>query len=149
MAKRHVLREGIEEHAKSGTYNRFAFSGNVPRGTHTRSEVFLIRVVKAAQTGLSDLGQREASSPRCGRDACDVAQQVVLFLNYSEIVPTQSVIEGQPRGNPVAVLDIETKVVFVGVSYRVAEVLEAADNVACEEILETSCDQIAASIERV
>ena len=61
MAEHHVLREGVVEHTETGTNNRLALPGQIPRSTHARSEVFVVGIVEAGQSRLADLGQRESS----------------------------------------------------------------------------------------
>src|SRR5260370_24772422 len=55
MAKHHVLREGIVEHAETGADHGSTFSGYIPCSTHSRCEVFLVRVIQPAQARLTHL----------------------------------------------------------------------------------------------
>ncbi len=90
MAQYHVLRERVKEHAETCPDYRLPFSGYVPCGAHARSEVLLVRVVQAAQPGLSNLSERKCLRDRIERG--DVTEEVVLLLHDAEIVPAQTIV---------------------------------------------------------
>ena len=60
MSKRHVLREGVKENTVTRADNSPALSCDVPCSADARSEVFLVRVIQAAQPRLADLRKRES-----------------------------------------------------------------------------------------
>src|SRR5579871_482552 len=140
VAERHVLGERIVEHAKSGTNHGLSFTSYVPGSADARGEILLVRIVKTAQARLSNLRQRERSTG--GIQVRNVAEEVVLLLHDSEIVPAQTVVEGQVRGRAEAILNIKTEVVFKGVASRIAEVLESAVDVSRQEILQGTVGDI-------
>src|SRR5256885_3401215 len=57
----------------------------------------LFRSVQTRQSGLTDLCQGEGARSRSGRDTGDITQQVVFFLDHSEVIPAQAVIDGEDR----------------------------------------------------
>src|SRR5258708_32923733 len=126
MAEHHILGESVVEHSKAGTDHRFALASDVPRHADTRGEVFLVRVIQAAQSRLPYLRQSECPGARGWRHAGDVAEQIVLFLHDTELVPAEAAVESQPRGCAEAVLDIQAEIVLRGVAIGVSEILETA-----------------------
>src|SRR5690349_8296162 len=108
MAKYHVLRERVVEHSPSSANHRLSLTSNVPRHTHAWRKILLVRIVEGTKTGLTDLGESEGSGSRRRRDACDVAQQVVLFAHHAEVVVAQSEIDRQALRRTEAVLNIES-----------------------------------------
>ncbi len=134
VAKRHVLREGVEEQAESGAHHRSTFSRYVPRSAHARRKVLLVRIVKAAQARLTHLREGEATAGEI--KTRHIAQQVVLFLDDAKIIPPQTIAKCQPRGCPETVLHVETEVVLVGVAGGVSEILEAAIHESLQKILD-------------
>ena len=123
VAHHHVLRESVVEHSEAGADYGLTISRDVPREAEAGSEIFLVRVVETAQTGLANLGESE--SVVSGVEIGDVAEQVIFLPHDSEIIPSHAVVESQPWGQAEAVLSIEAEVVLVGMARGIAEVLEA------------------------
>src|SRR5580704_4191943 len=140
VAEHHVLRESVEEHAPSSADDSLAFAGRIPGSAQARGKVGVDRIVEAAQSGLSDLGESEGSGAWVGRNAGDVAEQVVLLADDAEVVVAEAVVEGEARGGSEAVLNVKAKTIFKGVTSRVASVLEAVGDIAVQEVLQTRDD---------
>jgi len=85
VSQEEVLREGVVENAEAGANYRLAFAEGIPGQAEARSEVVVVRLVKAAEPGRPYLRQGDRG---CGRvKPGNIAKQVVLFLDDTEVVP--------------------------------------------------------------
>src|SRR5580704_11449247 len=138
VGQNHVLREGVEEQAVSGAEHRFPLPSNIPCHADAGGTIPVVRLIKVDQPALSHLGECEGSAP-CGRSfARDVAEQIVLLADHAEVVPAQPIVQSQPWGDAIIVLQVEAVAPFGCVAERVPEILKTAVHVACEEILQWS-----------
>src|ERR1700691_840467 len=133
VAESHVLREGVKEQSEAGADYGRSLSRSVPCDAHARSKILLVGIVKATQSRMANLGQRERIIHRI--QVGDIAKQVVLFLDHAEVIPAQAVVNRHPRGCPETILYIETEVVLVGVPGRIPKILEPAVHLSRKKIL--------------
>ena len=89
LAEKEVLREDVIELTEADADHRGAFAIEVVSHTGARREIPVVRLVETRKPIRAHLAQHSA-----GR--VEVGKQVVLLRDHSEVVPSQSIVEGEP-----------------------------------------------------
>src|SRR6185369_1143824 len=97
-AYKEILREGIVEHAPTGSHHRLAFAGDVPGQSDSRRKVVEVPIVQMIEPAGAD-------KPQAVR-WIEVAQQAMLLANLAEVVVADSEIDREIAAPSNAVLNI-------------------------------------------
>src|SRR5690242_11722809 len=128
MTQEHILRNCVVEQPKSGPQHGLAAAEYVPSNTGARAEILVIRLVEPRKRGRSHLrlGPGSCVGRRVKAGHQKIAEQIVLLRDYAEIIPAKPIVQGDPRRQVEAILNIPAIIVLERVASCVARVLESA-----------------------
>src|SRR6185437_4011263 len=132
LADEEVLGESVIVHSPTGADDRLAIAARVPCNCGARAKVVHVSRIEL-------LGQVDCAG--CG---IQQAEAVLVFSNDSEVVPAQTIVEGEAVREAEIVLQIERVVVLKSLAGRIALCLAATVRRTGDEIFQRSKAELAA-----
>src|SRR5215471_16023297 len=116
VAHKHILRESIIEDAEACTNHRLLMPGHVPSDAHARRNVIVVGLIQPAL----------ANEDVRARGRIEVGEVPMLFLHQTEIVITQSKIDGEPAIPAITILQVDSRGILEGIPVGIPRILESS-----------------------